>query len=416
MNTRLLIAAVSSFALVVGSGATAATAAPVASAAFVATPNGLVGVQQQVTLKAPRLKGKVATVTFSLAGGSTFSGQTPINSVGFGNLAWTPNLPGTWTITAGDLGSTSVTVAAIPTTTTLLIPDEVGTGQATNIIANVTSLGGTIAPSGTITVRNVANNQTIATGALAPTGTALTSSVTLSWTPAPGSISLAATFTPATTAFAASTSPIDSPFIGANQTISIEAPPAIYLGVPTTLRAITGVGIPGGAAAFNYTKDGFLTFIGGSNPIVNGVATFSWTPTVAGYITLGVQYASTNFAVNGNDSLPILVLPAPTPDTITVTPSGAAAWGPGVVGTLTAGNTVTLTPASKSGNPVTLATNGPCVINAGVLSMLSAGTCTVTASSLGNAGNLAATTQSYTVTVQAAPVTKKPKPKKPARR
>lgn len=415
MKSRLLIAAISSLALVVGSGATAATAAPVAGATFVATPNGLVGVQQQVTLKAPQLKGKVATVTFSLAGGASFSGQTPINSVGFGNLAWTPNLPGTWTITSAGLGSTSVTVAAIPTTTTLLVPDEVGARLPATIIANVTSLGGTIAPSGTVTVRNQ-TNQVIATGTLAPTSTALTSSVSMSWTPDPGAVSLTATFAPATAAFAASTSPTDSPFVGANQTIAIEPPPAVYLGVPTTLRAITGAGIPGGSAAFNQTKDGFLSYLGGSNPIVNGVATYTWTPTLAGYITLGVQYASTDFSVNGTDSLQVLVLPAPTPDTITVTPSGAAAWGPGAVGTLTAGNTVTLTPASASGNPVTLATNGPCVVNAGVLTVLSAGTCTVTASSLGNAGNLAATTQTYTVNVQAAPVTKKPKPKRPAKR
>ena len=404
MTSRLLIAAAASLALVAGAGISTgistANAAPVPAAAFVATPNGLVGVQQQVILKAPKLRNKVATVSFSLAGGTSFSGQTAINSVGFGGLPWTPNLPGTWTISSTGLGSTTVVVAAIPTTTTLFIPNQVGENQTTNMLVQVTSLGGTIAPSGSVTVRNQ-TGQSIATGALAPSGLPLTSSVSLPWTPGPGAVSLTATFTPATTAFGASVSPVDSPVVGANPTIAIDAAPAIYLGVPTTLRAVTGAGIPGGAAAFNFTKDGFLNFIGGSNPVVNGVATFTWTPTLAGYLTLGVQYASTNFSVNGQDAQPILVRPAPTPDAITVTPSGAAAWGPGVVGTLTAGNTVTLSPASQSGNPVTLAPNGPCVINAGVLTVLSVGTCTITAAALGNAGALTATTATYTVNIAA---------------
>jgi hypothetical protein len=377
-----------------------ANAAPVPAAAFVATPDGLVGVQQLVLLKAPKLQNKVATVSFSLAGGTSFSGQTAINSVGFGGLPWTPNLPGTWTISSSDLGSTTIAVAAIPTTTTLLVPNQVGTNNTTTMLVQVASLGGMIAPSGTVTVRNQ-SGQSIATGALAPSGLPLTSSASMPWTPEPGAVSLTATFTPATAAFGASVSPVASPMVGANPTIAIDAAPAIYLGVPTTLRALTGAGVPGGAAAFNFTKDGFLNFIGGSNPIVNGAATFTWTPTLAGYLTLGVQYASTDFRVNGQDAQPILVRPAPSPDSITVAPSGAAAWGPGVVGTLTAGNTVTLSPASQSGNPVTLVPNGPCVINAGVLTVLSVGTCTITATSLGNAGALAATTATYTVNIAA---------------
>jgi hypothetical protein len=119
--------------------------------------------------------------------------------------------------------------------------------------------------------------------------------------------------------------------------------------------------------------------------------------------TVGVQYASANFAINGTDTQTINVQPAPTADVITVTPTGAGAWVPGNVGTLQQGNAVELTASSQSGNPVSLATDGPCAINAGVLTVLGPGTCSITASSLGNGGNLTGATQDYTVSVQAAP-------------
>ena len=402
IKTRLVIAAVSSLTLFLGVGVTASTAAPVPTAAFIATPNGLVGVQQQITLLAPNSRGTVVTVSFSLAGGSSFSGQTTLNGSGAGTLAWTPNLPGMWTITSTGIGSTSVSVSPIPTTTILLVPDEVSTGLSTGIIATVASLGGSIAPSGTVIVRDQAN-QMVASGILRPGNSPLSSSISMTWVASPSSVSLIASFIPATPAFAASISPSATTFIGGNQIVSIMVPPAIYFGVPTTLRTVNGAGVSGGSSAFNQNKDGFLTFIGGSNPVVDGIASYIWTPTLSGYLTVGVQFSTAGLAINGSDSRPILVLPAPTPDTITVTPTGAAPWGPGVVGTLTAGNTVTLTPASRSGNSVTLATNGPCVINAAVLTVLSAGTCTITASSLGNAGNLAASTQNYTVNIAAAP-------------
>jgi len=97
------------------------------------------------------------------------------------------------------------------------------------------------------------------------------------------------------------------------------------------------------------------------------------------------------------------VQPAPTVDIITVTPTGAPPWGPGNVGTLQQGNTVELTPSSQSGNPVTLATDGPCAMNAGTVTMLGPGTCSIVASSVGNGGSLAAAEQTYTVTIQAPP-------------
>lgn len=407
--TRFAVAGIAALGLALGSVSVPATAAPVSGTGWVATPNGVVGVQQQIVVRAPKAAGQVATVTFTNPAGGTNAGQAAVSGL-FAYLPWTPNLAGTWSMTASvggkTVGSTSIVVSAVPTETFIVVPDEVQTGIAATITVEVVSLTGSIAPSGTVSVTTL-SGASIASGALRPNGAPRTSAVNLSWTPAAGSTSMRATFTPATSAFGGSTSRIATPIAAGVQTISIQNTGEFYVGEPIVLQAVTGNGVPGGAAAFNQTIDGFLTYIGGSNPVVNGVASYTWTPTQTGYTTLGVQYASTNFAVNGRDSQAIFVNPAPAADAITVTPAGAAAWGQGTVGSLVAGNNVALTPSSTSGNPVTLAANGPCVINAGVLTVLGAGSCAITATSMGNGTSLAASTATYTVNVTAAPKKKK---------
>ena len=405
MTRRFIVAAISAAALTLGT-ASMAQAAPVSGRAWVATPNGVVGVQQYVTLKSWASRNTVATVTFTAPGGATNAGQTTFNAQGFANLAWSPNLPGTWSITAtspkGAVGSTSVAVSATPTSTVLLVPGEVEQNRTTTIVAEVTSQMGSIAPSGTITVRNQ-TNAIVATGTLRPSTSPTKSVANIDWTPVPGAVSLTATFNPATTAFASSVSPTESPFVGGSQTVTLRTVPQAYVGVPVTVTGITAPGVGYGSASLEVTRDGFSSSISGSRPTdSNGIVNFTWTPTQAGVQSLFIQFSTNDFSVNGRDTQAVNVAAAPGPNTITVTPTGAPAWGPGNVGTVTAGSTVTLTPTSKSGGPVPLATNGPCVINAGVLTLLSAGTCTVTATSAAAPGYTAATAQ-YTVTITPAP-------------
>ena len=384
--------------------------APITGRDWVATPNGLVGVQQTVIVRAPRSAGQVATVTFQSASAGTNAGQAAVNSQGFAYLPWTPNLPGAWTISAtvggASAGSSGIVVAAMPTETILLTPGEVQENQQTTLVATVQALGGVITPSGTITVRNQ-TGATVATGTLSPTATPGLAEANISWTPVPGAVTLTATYNPASSAFSASTSPAQSPAVGGPQAVSLRMPPVAYVGVEETVSAVIQPSFQsplGGSVAFSLNIEGFVFFpMGGSNPIGGGVGSARWVPTQTGVQTVGVQYASANFAINGTDTQTINVQPAPAADVITVTPTGAGAWVPGNVGTLQQGNTVELTPSSQSGNPVSLATDGPCAINAGVLTVLGPGTCSITASSLGNGGNLTGATQDYTVSVQAAP-------------
>jgi len=359
-----------------------------------------------VTLKAPKLRGQVATFTFTNTATDPNSGQAAVNSEGFAYLPWTPNLPGAWSITATSGGTridgTAIVVAASPTTTALLSTEEVQRGVTSSLIAEVRALAGSITPSGTIAVRT-STGAVAATGTLNPSGTAGLATVTMNWTPPPQSVGLTATFTPDSPAFLASTSPSIAPAVGGEQAVLLRTPPVMYVGVPATISAVIGPNFLspiGGSAAFNLSIDGFTFFVmGGSQPIRSGVSTITWTPAQAGVQTINVQYASADFAINGRDSQVVNVQPAPAPDTLTMTPTGAPAWGPGNVGTLTQGSWVEVTPQSTSGNPVTLASDGPCAIEGGIITVLGPGTCAIIASSLGNGGNLAPTQATYTINV-----------------
>lgn len=68
--------------LVAGLGLSAA-APTAADDAFIATPHGMVGMQQEIGFKAPSLAGQVATIGF-VSGNLSNAGQTPVNDKGFG--------------------------------------------------------------------------------------------------------------------------------------------------------------------------------------------------------------------------------------------------------------------------------------------------------------------------------------------
>ena len=62
-------------------GGSAAT--PFSGSTWLATPNGLVGIQQTVTLRASTSVGEVATIEFSNAVTGTNAGQAIVDSHGF---------------------------------------------------------------------------------------------------------------------------------------------------------------------------------------------------------------------------------------------------------------------------------------------------------------------------------------------
>jgi hypothetical protein len=384
-------------------------AGAVSGASWVATPNGVVGVQESIVLKAPKLKGQVVTITLTAPNGASTSGQTVVNDVGFASLAWTPSQAGLWTVTpagaAASAGTTAIAVAAMPTTSSLMVAGEVGTNVLTTVVVKVSALGGSIAPSGRVTVRDQFA-RVVTSGDLTPGSMVGESVANLPWTPSANGVALTATFEPSSTAFGSSVSTTEQPVVGQQQQVSIRMPSTMYVGKTASLEAVIGPDVPNGSAAFWLSIANVTSYpMGGSFPVTltwgqtNGVGSTPWTPTQAGVQTVNVSFSTGNFSISAQDNQVVKVQPAPTADVVTLTAGGVGPWAPGSVGTLKAGTSVALSGASTSGAPVTLSTTGPCTINGDTLTVLSMGSCTVTAASLGNNGSLVASTSDYTIAI-----------------
>ena len=394
-----ILATISSLAL--ASGLSLAAGAPAtANGAFIATPNGMVGMQQEIVFRAPSLAGQVATIGF-VSGSISNAGQTAVNANGYGSLAWTPTSAGSWTISglgsAAGVGSTTINVSPMPTVTYALVPNLIQTGVVNNIQVVVSALDGVIAPSGSVTLRNQ-NQNVIGTATLAPT-TGTTSTANIQWTPSGGD-TITPSFVPATTAFAASTGDTAQPAYSSDVvTVALRFPPVLYVGTPTILGAQLGNGVPGGSASFLFDGIGIV----GSTPSdANGGIAASWTPTSAGVHTIKTEFSSSNGRASGTSSQVVNIQPPKPTDQITVTPQGGTPWNPGLPISVQAGSNTALTASAQSGATVVLSETGPCVLNGSTMTALSAGQCVLTATSPGSA-SVSAASATYTITVTKPP-------------
>ncbi len=397
LRTRLALAlALGLFVLGLGtsSPATAATNA------FIATPNGMVGMQQEIVFRAPSLAGQVATIGFT-SGAISNAGQTPVNAQGIGSLAWTPTSAGSWTISglgsAAPIGSTTINVAAMPTTTYALVPNLVQAGVANNVSVVVSALDGIVAPAGSVVLRNQ-NQNVIGTGTLSPISSS-TSTANVQWTPTGGE-TVTPSFVPASPAFVASSGDTAQPaFTTDVVTVALRFPPVLNVGTPTILGAQTGTGVTGGSASFFFDGIGII----GSTPTNStGGVSAPWTPTASGVHTIRTEFSSADGRFSGVSSQVVNIQPTKAQDAITVTPQGAAPWNPGLPISVRAGSNTVLTATAASGATVVLSETGPCVINGAVMTALAPGQCVLTATSPGSA-TVTGTSSTYTITVTAPP-------------
>lgn len=396
----------STIALAIGATALWASApASAASNGFIAAPNGMVGVTETITVKAPGATGQ--TVTLGLVLGATQQTlQTVIGANGFGSIQWTPQAAGTWTInglgTALSAGSATFTVAPMPTYTVLLAQGQATAGINNNLAAAVIAPIGTLAPSGSVYLAT-ANGNGITTQPIGGSFGNSTSTVVLPWTPtANGDTPLVATYQPASGGQLASTSQISQPNVStAIAPVAVRWPATLYVGRPTVLQAVLGHGYPDGSVAFSING----TPLSGSIATANGVASFPWTPTSSGVQYISVAYTS-NTLPNGTaysgtaGPQAVNIQPGLPQDNITVDPPSQPAWSIAKPIVMQAGSTVTLAASSTSGTTVLFSEQGPCVINANVLTALSAGQCQVTAQTPGTA-TITPGTENYTITVTA---------------
>jgi hypothetical protein len=148
-----------------------ATSAPAGQGTFIATPNGIVGVAQEIVVSAPKLRNQAVVLGFQVNGaGSSLQTTIGANGYGYGYIIWTPGSAGAWSISglgnAVAIGTTTVTVAALPTQTILMAPNNAQLGVGNPITAVVSATVGTWAPEGTIAVRNTSGN-IVSSGTLA---------------------------------------------------------------------------------------------------------------------------------------------------------------------------------------------------------------------------------------------------------
>lgn len=401
-TARVVLAATLTLGLGLGAGVAAVAPAGAATNAFVSTPNGMVGVAQEILVYAPRLKNQAITIGFAL-GSAGSSQQTVVGSNGYASMSWTPNLAGSWTISglgnALSVGATTVNIAAMPTSTQLYVPTNATSNMVSVVAVVVSAQAGSFAPEGSVSLTS-GFGVPVGTQSLTPIAGSASSYATFNWQPQVlGPFPLVANYNPSSNATTASASPQATAQIVSNAgPVELRLPTTFRVGQPTALSALVTPTNTAGSAAFQL-NGGYLS---GSIPLVNGIATTQWTPTQQGNQVITTQFSSTAVGgPSGQVSQAINVLAALPADVISISaPSGP--WGPGRPIAIAQGSNTVLTAGASSGGQVLLSEQGPCSINGSVITGLGAGTCTVTAATVGGNG-YSANSEQFVVTVTAPP-------------
>ncbi|MDO8733405.1 MAG: hypothetical protein Q7L55_12685 [Actinomycetota bacterium] len=393
--------------LALGSSAAFGAAADAAPTGAIYVPNGMVGVPESIAVQVSGIAGQ--TITLGLTSGPIATTiQAVVNAQGWASASWTPTSAGAWTIaglgSALPAGTTTITVAPMPTYTVLLAQQAVQSGVTNNIAGAVVAPIGSLAPTGSVFLAT-AGAAGITTQPLTGNFGAGTSTVTLPWNPAgAGATSIQASFQPNNGNYTTSTSPISQPFITpARTTVALRWPATLYAGTTTVISAILGAGLPDGSVAFSMDGAG----ISGSIPTVNGVANYQWTPPASGIHTISVNYTGNPqpnqiSQQSGVNSQIVSIQGQRVVDNITVDPPTQPAWSIATPIMMAQGSLVTLTATTTSNTTVLFSEQGPCVINGSVLTALSPGHCQVTAFTAGNA-SLTPGSETYTIMITAPP-------------
>ena len=319
---------------------------------------------------------------------------------GNGTIYWTPSITGL--VTQATIGSTctpvplgGANISTVSTSTTVNAPNNAQVGVATKIQVIVQSgSASSYSPTGTVVVKDI-NGVTLQTMGLTSGPGAGQAYAYYWWTPpAPGSYTFQATYAGDGNA-QGSTSPQDVTIAtSSGSPISLNLPPTMTVGVPQTLKATVSPSTIQGSVGF--TQNGVP--ISASVPLVNGVATYQWTPTISGQVQIGANYM-TNQGGSGSTSEVITINAGPVQtDVITLTQPGVGVWAPNSSHQLGQGTSITFQAGTLSGAAVTLSDTGPCTTSGLTLSVgVSSGQCTLIAKSAGGNG-YGPVVQNYIVT------------------
>jgi hypothetical protein len=166
----------------------------------------------------------------------------------------------------------------VPTATTIAAPNNAKVGAATKITTYVQSLNGSsYVPTGNVIFRDASGN-VVSTVGLARDSSGRAYAYWWWTPPTSGQYIFVASYQGDGTS-QPSTSAQDVVFASANgNTITLTAPGSMPVGVPVKLTATLVPSSLQGSVGFTFNGQP----ISASVPIVNGVASFTWTPTVAG--------------------------------------------------------------------------------------------------------------------------------------
>ncbi len=398
---RVLSSAAASVALI---GGALTVAAPAAHADSTLTGPSSAAPSQQVTftLSSPpsgvlqiedvTIQQPYASVTAGVGSGPvSFTFNTPssaqtlkLNVWNVDEQAWVLANPVTLTV-GGVVGTT--TVVSAPNTATI--------GQSTTINVTVTSNDGSqYTPPGQVRLTDANGAQYVLMN-LTSSSTPGQSFAYYRWTPkTAGTFFFIATYVPSAGSLATQSVSIQDAVIAtpSGNTISITAPPKLSVGTPVTLVATVYPTNTQGSVGFNVNGN----WISPSIPLNNGQASFSWTPTTAGNVTLGASYTTLNGGSGSTTQTVTVGAPSAT-DVITLVQPGWGAWGNGGSYNMGNGSNFTFQASSLSGAPVTLSETGPCVVSGLTLQVnTGAGVCNMKATSAGGNG-YSGVTYNYTI-------------------
>ncbi len=393
-------------AVVVASVLAAALAMPTASAATTRTPapaiataNGTVGVAQSVSVLAPGAAGTTVSVQLSLGGSVLVTQPVSLNAQGSGGFTWTPTKAGTWTV-AGASGAapSTVTVAPVPTRTSLFAPNQTPTSTGTVLVATVSSVTGYL-PAGTVTFTNAYSGEVLG---VAPVGGTSTGSATgrVAWTPSsPAGYRLTATYAAADGSAVGSSSTNTSQVLPNGPLVSLLVPPTLTYGVPVTITTrINSTQLQGGVLTW-INDNGRIIELPQAAGVIEQESTAAWTPSILGNQLLNGAFSPTNGSQTGSSVQWVSVQPAPGADPMSVLLAGRGPLSAASPTTVTGGTRLALTASSGSGAPVTFVASGPCYLTGATLVTSSAGgSCRLVASSPG-AGAFGPNQAAFTVTV-----------------
>ena len=287
-------------------------------------------------------------------------------------------------LVAAGLALAAAPAQAVPPTSTSIgftSSPTVQVGTPSTLVVTVTAADGVTQPVGGVVFTNLAGVN-LGSSSTARGGSISSSTATLLWFP-----NQATTYS-----FNATFYPTDSALLSSSVTVTpftVRATPSglpvaiaatqMYNGIPTTMTATVFPSTLTGSVAFTRNGNGLSP----SMPIVNGSASYTFTPTSLGWQEFGVSFTASNSpGTQGVATQWVNVLAPLGTDDISLNPTPTS---------LSNGQSAVINPTTIAGATPVLSVSGGCTLSGNKITAIAGtGACTVTGNSPSTGAYLAA--------------------------